>query len=65
MKFLVFLAMVVDMISLYVHKKENTRKLKLDMMRRVDKAFQEFADDVASGDEDEVSRKISELLSTL
>jgi len=57
--------MVVDMVLLYIHREENTRKLKLDMMRRVDKAFQEFANDVASGDEDEVSRKISELLSSL
>lgn len=62
MKVLTFIGMIVDMIVLYIRRKEDESNLRLSMLKTVDKAFQKFASDVQSGNEDAVSKALSDLL---
>ena len=62
MNFFKIIVLVLNVILTYLKNKKDARQMRAKMLKTVDTAFQNFANDVATGDEDEVSKKISGLL---
>ena len=62
MSFFKLIGLIVELLVLYFRNKRDKKKMKVEMMKKVNKATQDFAEDVVSGDEDGVSKKLDDLL---
>ena len=62
MKFMTVLVLALKVILAYLQNKKDSKRMRANMLREVDKACQSFAGSVAEGNEDDVSVKINDLL---
>lgn len=62
MSYLNFFSLMLDLFVAYMSKKNDPAGLRAALLARVNNATQSFSSAVSSGDEDAVSKAISDLL---